>query len=148
VAGGPAKRGGAPRRPEKVLPSVKWFTLGELRTNDCVNGCQVLGNQPSKEEQNMEIELSAERPVKVEVGTGATPPKVALLRSKQPVKVQVGTGATPPKVALLRSKQPVKVQVGTGATPPKVALLRSKQPVKADVGAGATPPKIAVLPLK
>ena len=65
-------------------------------------------------------------PVKVEVGGGATPPKVSLLRSQGSVKAQVGGGATPPKVGLMRSEVPVKAQVGGGATPPKVGLMRSK----------------------
>ena len=51
-------------------------------------------------------------------------------RMDTPVKVQVGGGATPPKVRLERSSAndaPVKVQIGGGATPPKVALQRARQ---------------------
>jgi hypothetical protein len=67
----------------------------------------------------------ADAPVKVEVGAGASPPKVSLQRSDSaPVKVQIGAGATPPKIALQRSDKPVKVQVGGGATPAKVAQQR------------------------
>jgi hypothetical protein len=48
------------------------------------------------------------------------------LLSMAPVNVQLGGGATPAKVALLRNGEPVKVQLGGGATPAKVALLRSR----------------------
>jgi hypothetical protein len=67
----------------------------------------------------------AEAPVKVEVGAGATPPKVSQQRSDSaPVKVQTGAGAAPAKISLQRSEKPVKVQVGAGAAPAKVSRQR------------------------
>jgi hypothetical protein len=48
---------------------------------------------------------TTETPVRVEIGAGAMPPKIALARTGKPVKVEIGGGAIPPKVALLRSRQ-------------------------------------------
>jgi hypothetical protein len=68
--------------------------------------------------------------VRVEIGTGAIAPKVAIVRRKAlaPVNVEVGTGAIAPKVAIVRRKAsaPVNVEVGTGAIAPKVAIVRGK----------------------
>ena len=52
------------------------------------------------------IRRSPATPVKVEVGTGAIAPKVAIVRRKPaaPVKAEVGTGAIAPKVAIARRK--------------------------------------------
>ena len=56
------------------------------------------------------------------------PSRVVLRSNSEAVKVEVGTGAIAPKVAIVRRKAsaPVKVEVGTGAIAPKVALARGK----------------------
>ena len=50
------------------------------------------------------VRRSGTAPVKVEVGTGAIAPKVAITRRKAtaPVNVEVGTGAIAPKVSIVR----------------------------------------------
>ena len=56
--------------------------------------------------QSRIVRRSGPLPVKVEVGTGAIAPKVAIARRKvaAPVNVEVGTGAIAPKVAIARGK--------------------------------------------
>ena len=55
------------------------------------------------------------------------PPIVALRPLSKAVKVEIGTGAIAPKVAIVRRKAlaPVNVEIGTGAIAPKVAIVRA-----------------------
>jgi len=54
--------------------------------------------------------------------------RIARHVSASKVKVEFGTGAISPKVAIHRfkGKPPVKVEFGTGAISPKVAIHRAK----------------------
>ena len=54
--------------------------------------------------------------------------RIARRQQSQEVKVEFGTGAIAPKVAIQRRKNqpPVKVEFGTGAIAPKVAIRRNK----------------------
>jgi len=53
---------------------------------------------------------------------------VVLRSTSEAVRVEIGTGAIAPKVAIVRRKAlaPVSVEVGTGAIAPKVAIVRGK----------------------